>query len=72
MIDVTSVDGSPAANVAVIFRVTDGPDVDTTRIARTDEFGRAIFTLDNNGTAGADTIEAVALEGKGTATVEFQ
>jgi hypothetical protein len=56
----------------VIFRVTDGPDVDTTRIARTDEFRRAIFTLDNNGTAGADTIEAVALEGKGTATVEFQ
>jgi hypothetical protein len=36
-----------------------------------DEFGRAIFTFTNNGTAGTDTIEAVALGGTGTARVEF-
>jgi hypothetical protein len=68
---VTSVDGSPAANVEVTFRVTDGPDSNTTSTAMSDEFGRAIFTFTNNGTAGTDTIEAAALGGTGTARVEF-
>ena len=68
---VTSVDGSPAANVDVTFTVTDGPDSPTTSTAMSDEFGRATFTFTNNGTAGTDTIEAAALGGKGTARVEF-
>jgi Bacterial Ig-like domain (group 1) len=68
---VTSVDGSPAANVEVTFTVTDGPDLNTTSTATTDAFGRASFTLTNNGTAGTDTIEAAALRGTGTAKVEF-
>jgi hypothetical protein len=68
---VTSVDGSPAANVEVTFTVTDGPDSNTTSTAMSDEFGRAIFTFTNNGTVGTDTIEAAALGGTGTARVEF-
>jgi hypothetical protein len=68
---VTSVDGSPAANVEVTFTVTDGPDSNTTSTAMSDEFGRAIFTFTDNGTVGTDTIEAAALGGTGTARVEF-
>jgi hypothetical protein len=68
---VTSVDGSPAANVEVTFTVTDGPDSNTTSTAMSDEFGRAIFAFTNNGTVGTDTIEAAALGGTGTARVEF-
>jgi hypothetical protein len=69
---VTSVDKSPAANVAVTFRVTDGPDLNNTETRTTNEFGQATWPLTNNGNAGTDTIEATALEGKGTATVEFR
>jgi hypothetical protein len=69
---VTSVDGSPASNVDVTFAVTDGPDLNTTSTVKTDQFGQAPFAFTNNGNAGTDTIEATALEGKGTATVEFQ
>jgi len=69
---VTSVDGSPAANVDVTFAVTDGPDANVTGARKTDGFGRATFAFTNNGGAGTDTIEATALEGKGTATVSFE
>jgi hypothetical protein len=71
---VTSVDGSRAANVAVSFAVIQGPDVDETspEAKLTDELGQASWTFENNGTAGTDTIEAKALEGTGTATVEFR
>jgi hypothetical protein len=69
---VTSVDGSRAANVAVTFTVTDGPDLNTTGTKTTNEVGQAVFRITNNGTAGTDTIEAAALGGKGTATVEFR
>jgi hypothetical protein len=69
---VTSVDGSPAADVPVTFTVTAGPDMDTPpQTIRTDTFGRAPFTFTNNGTAGTDTIEADALGRKDTATVTF-
>jgi hypothetical protein len=69
---VTSVDGSRAANVAVTFIVTDGPDVNTTDVVMTNADGQANYTFQDNGRAGTDTIEATALAGKGTATVEFQ
>ena len=69
---VTSVDGSPAANVDVTFVVTEGPDLNITETQTTDGFGRADFAFTNNGSAGTDTIEASALEGKGTATVDFE
>jgi hypothetical protein len=69
---VTSVDGSRAANVAVTLTITDGPDLNFTSTEISDADGQAKFTIHNNGTAGTDTIEAVALEGKGTATIEFQ
>jgi hypothetical protein len=70
---VTSVDGSRAANVAVTFTVTDGPDLNTTGTETTNEVGQTpVFRITNNGTAGTDTIEAAALGGKGTATVEFR
>ncbi len=68
---VTSVDRSPAANVAVTFTVTEGPDRNTAGEEKTGEFGRAIWSFTNNGTAGTDTIEAKALEATRTATVEF-
>ena len=70
---VTSVDGSPAADVPVTFTVTAGPDMDTPpQTIRTDAFGRAPFTFTNNGTAGTDAIEAAALGGKGTTKVTFE
>ena len=69
---VTSVDGSPAANVDVTFTVTDGPDMNITSTETTNGFGQATFSFTNNGNAGIDTIQATALEGKGTAKVEFQ
>lgn len=69
---VTSVDGSPKANVAVMFAVTGGPDLNVTGTEMTDGFGRAVFTFTNNGGAGTDTVEATALKGKGTATVDFE
>ena len=69
---VTSVDGSPAGNVPVTFTVTAGPDAGRTGTETTGAFGRASFTFTNNGTAGTDTIEATALEGKSTATVTFE
>jgi hypothetical protein len=69
---VTSVDGSRAANVAVTFTVTDGPDVNTTDVEMTNADGQANYTFQNNGSAGTDIIEAAALAGKGMATVEFQ
>ena len=68
----TSVDGSPAANVEVTFVVTKGPDSSTTGTETTDGYGRAAFEFTNKGSAGTDTIEATALEGKGTAKVEFE
>jgi Big-like domain-containing protein len=68
---VISVDGSPAAGIPVTFTVTAGPDATTTSTELTDASGQARFTFTNNGTAGNDTIEATALEGKGTATVTF-
>lgn len=68
----TSVDGSPTANEAVTFAITDGPDLNITSTEMTDEFGRAAFKFTNKGSAGTDTIEATALEGKGTATVNFK
>jgi hypothetical protein len=69
---VTSVDGSPAANVDVTFVVTKGPDLNITGTETTDGYGRAAFEFTNKGSAGTDTIEATALEGKGTAKVEFE
>jgi hypothetical protein len=69
---VTSIDGSPAASVAVTFAITDGPDLNTTSTEMTDGFGRAAFTFTNSGGAGTDTIEVTALEGKGTATATFE
>jgi hypothetical protein len=69
---VTSVDGSPAANIAVTFAVTDGPDENVTGTRNTDGFGQATFEFANNRAAGTDTIEATALEGKWTATVKFE
>jgi hypothetical protein len=68
---VTSVDGSPAANVDVTFTVIDGPDLNITGTVMSDEFGRAPFAFTNNGTAGTDTVEATALGGTGTAKVVF-
>jgi hypothetical protein len=56
----------------VTFVVTDGPDAKVTGTRKTDGFGRATFAFTNNGIAGTDTIEATALEGKGTATVDFE
>jgi hypothetical protein len=69
---VTSIDGSPAANVAVTFAVTDGPDLNITGTKTTDGFGQAGFEFTNSGSVGSDTIEATALEGKGTAKVDFE
>jgi hypothetical protein len=70
---VTSADGSPAANVPVTFTITTGPDTDHKETITTGIFGRAeSFQFTNNGTKGTDTIEATALEGKGTATVTFE
>jgi hypothetical protein len=69
---VISVDGSSAANIPVTFRVTDGPDANTTDTATTDAGGQATFEITNHGAEGTDTIEAAALGGKGTATVEFK
>jgi hypothetical protein len=69
---VISVDGSSAANMPVTFRVTDGPDVNTVSTETTDVGGQARFEIHNQGTQGTDTIEAAALGGKGTATVEFK
>lgn len=68
---VTNADGSRAADITVTFTVTSGPDAGTRQENRTDSFGRASFTLTNNGQAGTDTIEASALEAKDTATVTF-
>lgn len=68
---VTSIDGSPAGGVPVIFTVTAGPDTPPPQTVATDSSGKAPFEFTNNNTVGVDTIEAVALEGKGTATVTF-
>ncbi len=69
---VTSVDGSPAGNVPVIFTITAGPDKGIAGTSTTGALGRATFPFSNCGTPGTDTIEAAALEGKGTATVTFE
>ena len=69
---VNSADGSPAANVPVTFTITAGPDMVHAGTNTTGAFGRANFQFTNNGSAGTDTIEAAALEGKGTATVTFE
>lgn len=68
---VTSVDGSPAGGVPVIFTVTAGPDISSPWTTPTDLSGQAFFTFENTGTAGVDTIEAAALGGKDTAAVTF-
>jgi hypothetical protein len=69
---VTSVDGSPAANVTVTFMVTEGPDLNITGTQTTDGFGKADFEFTNGGSVGTDTVEATALEGKGKAKVDFK
>jgi hypothetical protein len=69
---VTSVDGSPAGSVPVTFTITAGPDKGHAGTSTTGALGRAIFPFTNGGTPGTDTIEAEALEGKGTATVTFE
>lgn len=71
---VTSVDGSPASETPATFAITDGPDAGTPQARSTeltDSSGKARFTFTNNGTEGKDTIEAVALGGRSTATVTF-
>jgi hypothetical protein len=68
---VTSIDTSPAANVAVTFKVTEGPDRNREGEEKTDQFGRATWSFTNNGTAGTDTIEAKALKATRTAIVKF-
>ncbi len=69
---VTSVDGSPAGNVPVIFTITAGPDKGLAGNSTTGALGRATFPFTNGGTTGTDTIEAGALEGTATATVTFE
>jgi hypothetical protein len=69
---VMSVDGTPAANVSVTFTIRDGPDVNARGALTADSSGHANWTFQNNGNEGIDTIEAAALGGTGTATVEFK
>ena len=68
---VIRVDGSLAAGVPVAFAVTSGPDTNASSTEITDTSGQARFTFTNGNTAGTDTIEAVSLKGKGSATVTF-
>jgi len=69
--NVVNVDGTPAAAVPVTFAVTAGPDSGIApTVENTDPSGRASFTFRNRG-GGIDTIEATALGGRGTATVNF-
>jgi hypothetical protein len=66
--------GQAAAAVHVTFAVTSGPDsaaIHPTVVA-TDSSGQATFTVTNGGQPGTDTIEATALGGRGTATVNFR
>lgn len=48
----------------------DSTDIHPT-VVSTDPSGQAPFTFTNGGNPGIDTIEATALGGRGTATVEF-
>ena len=68
---VTSIDTSSAANVPVTFTITEGPDRNREGEEKTDQFGRAIWSFTNNGTAGTDTIEAKALKATREAIVKF-
>jgi len=55
----------------VTFTVTAGPDTAVPPNVVTDPSGQASFHFTNRDASGTDTIEAVALGGRGTANVNF-
>ena len=58
-------DGRVLPGLAVVFRVTAGPDVGKTFQILTDATGKAAYTFNGN-LAGTDTVEASILMGNGT------
>ncbi len=58
-------DGRVLPGMAVVFRITAGPDVGKTFQILTDATGKAAYTVNGN-LAGTDTVEASILMGNGT------